>query len=119
MVLVTTYQDNKAIKEVGSLEARSIFHYETNQCHDFLIQVFRFYENPSCVSCFLVGTLPNFTIPRIIHDPLSHIEVDGGQEYEVEDILDSIISSFQFQYPIHWHGYDVSEHIWEPIKNLL
>jgi hypothetical protein len=31
------------------------------------------------------------TIPRRIHDPPSHIEVDG--EYEVEDILDSKISN--------------------------
>jgi hypothetical protein len=33
----TTYQDNKAIRKVGSLEARFIFHYETNQCSGFLI----------------------------------------------------------------------------------
>jgi hypothetical protein len=98
---MTTYQDNKAIKEVGSSKARSIIHCETNQCHDFLIQAFRLYENPSCVSCFLVGTLPMSTIPRRIHDPPSPIEVDGKQEYEVEDILDSRISNCQFQYLIH------------------
>jgi hypothetical protein len=50
------------------------------------------------------------TIPRrILHDPPSPIEVDGEQEYEVEDILDSKISNCQFQYFIHWHGYDVNE----------
>jgi hypothetical protein len=32
LVLMTTYQDNKAIKEVGSLQAKSIPHCETNQC---------------------------------------------------------------------------------------
>ncbi len=79
-----------------------IFYCETNQCHDFLTQAFMFYENPSCVSCFLVGTLPMSTIPRrILHDPPSPIEVDGEQEYEVEDILDSKISNCQFQYFIH------------------
>jgi hypothetical protein len=119
LVSMTTYQDNKAIKEVGSLKARSILQCETNQCHDFLTQVFKFYENPSCVSCFLVGTLPTSTIPRRIHDPPSPIEVHGEQEYEVKDILDSIISNSQFQYLNHWHGYDVSERTWEPIKNLL
>jgi hypothetical protein len=58
LALMITYQNNKAIKEVGSLEARSIPHYETNQCCGFLIQVYKLYEDPSCVSCFLVGALP-------------------------------------------------------------
>jgi hypothetical protein len=119
LVLMTTYQDNKDIKEVGLLEARSILQCETNQWHYFLTQAFRFYENPSRVSCFLVGTLPTSTIPRRIHDPPSPIEVDGEQEYEVENILDSIISNCQFQYLNHWNGYDVSERTWELIKNLL
>jgi hypothetical protein len=59
------------------------------------------------------------TIPRRIHDPPSPIKVDGEQEYEVENILDSIIFNCQFQYLNHWHGYDVSERTWELIKNLL
>ncbi len=50
---------HKAIKKVRSLKVRSFPHYETNQCHGFLIQVFMFYDNPSCVSCFFVGTLPH------------------------------------------------------------
>jgi hypothetical protein len=55
---MTTFQNNKAIKEVKSSKARSILHCETNQCHDFPIEVFRFYENPFYFSHFLVGTLP-------------------------------------------------------------
>jgi hypothetical protein len=58
LALTTTYENNKAIKEVGPLEARSNPHCKTNQCCDFPTQAFRFYENPSCVSCFFVGTLP-------------------------------------------------------------
>jgi hypothetical protein len=50
--------------------------------------------------------------------PLPPIEVDGEHEYEVEDILDSKICNHQLQYLVHWHGYDVSEHTWELIKNL-
>jgi hypothetical protein len=59
LVSMTTYQKNKTIKEVGSFKARSILHCETNQCHGFPIQVSKFYENSSCVSCFFVGTLPH------------------------------------------------------------
>jgi len=35
------------------------------------------------------------TDPRRIHDPLPPIEVDGEQEYEVNDILDSRIYNCQ------------------------
>jgi hypothetical protein len=56
---------------------------------------------------------------RTIHDPFSPIEVNGEQKYEVEDILNSRISNHQLQYFVHWHGHDVSEHIWESMINLL
>jgi hypothetical protein len=64
LVLTTTYQNNKAIKEVGPSKVRSIPHCETNQCHGFSTQVFRFYENQSYVSCFLVGTLTHIYHPN-------------------------------------------------------
>jgi hypothetical protein len=35
------------------------------------------------------------TNPRGIHDPFPTIEVDGEQEYEVDDILDSKIYNHQ------------------------
>ncbi len=53
-----TYQENKAIREIGLSKVKSIPHCETNQCHGFLIEASMFYESPSCVTCFLVGTLP-------------------------------------------------------------
>jgi hypothetical protein len=59
-----------------------------------------------------------FTIAGRIHDPLPPIKVDGEQEYEVEDILDSRVSNCQLWYLVHWHGYDVSECTWKLIKNL-
>ncbi len=46
-----------------------------------------------------------FTIQGRIHETLPPIEIDGEQEYEVENILDSRISNRQFQYLIHWHEY--------------
>jgi hypothetical protein len=43
----------------------------------------------------------NFTISRRIYDPLPPIEVDGEQEYEMEDILGSGIFNYQLQYLVH------------------
>ncbi len=51
--------NNEAIKEVGSLEIRSIPHCEAYQCCGFPTQAPKFYENRSNVSCFLIGTLPH------------------------------------------------------------
>jgi hypothetical protein len=61
----------------------------------FLTQASKFYENPSFVSFFLLELYHVSTIIGRIHDPFPPIEVDGEQEYEVEDILDSIIYNRQ------------------------
>ncbi len=83
--------NNKAIKEVRSLEVKSILHCETNQCRGFPTQASKFYENPFYVSCFLVGTLS--CVYHFRNNPwsLPPIEVNGEQEYEMEDILYSRI----------------------------
>jgi hypothetical protein len=59
-----------------------------------------------------------FIIVGKIHDPPSPIENDGEHGYRVKDILDSRIFNRQLQYFVHWHGDDMRECIWEPIKNL-
>jgi hypothetical protein len=66
----------------------------------------------------LLGPYHVSTILGRIHDPPSPIEINGEQEYEVEDILDSRVFDCQLQYLIHWHGYNVNECTQEPIKNL-
>jgi len=54
-----------------------------------------------------------------IQPPPPCIEIDNDKEYEIEDILDSKIRRGQLEYSIHWHGYPISERIWEPISNLI
>ncbi len=46
------------------------------------------------------------------------MKINGEQEYEVEDVFNLRVSNHQFQYLIHWHGYDVNEHTWERTKHL-
>ncbi len=58
------------------------------------------------------------TIPWKTHEPPPPIVINGEQEYEVKEILDSKISHHQLQYLVHWQGYEISEHTCEPIDNL-
>ena len=51
--------------------------------------------------------------------PLLPVEIDGIEEFEVDEILDSRILRGQLEYLVYWQGYDISEHIWEPAPNLI
>jgi hypothetical protein len=44
--------------------------------------------------------------------------IDKNDKFEVEEILDSRRRQNKLEYLIHWHGYDISERIWEPSRNL-
>ena len=46
------------------------------------------------------------------------IEIDGEEEYEVEDILDHRISGRGYQYLVSWTGYDASKNQWLPEQEL-
>lgn len=41
--------------------------------------------------------------------PLSSIEIDNNQEFEIEKVLDSRWCQFRLEYFIHWSGYNISE----------
>ena len=45
-------------------------------------------------------------------------EVQGAEEYEVEDILDSRIYRKGLQYLVKWKGYLSNENTWEPARNV-
>lgn len=50
--------------------------------------------------------------------PPPPIEVDGEEEYEVEEIIDSRIFRRQLQYLVRWKGYGPGDNSWEPAKNV-
>ncbi len=95
LLSMITYQDNKAIRKVGSLETKSIPHCETNQCHGFQLKLPNSMKIHHVFHVSLLEPYHMFTIPRKIHDPFPPIEVNGEHEYEVEDILDSKIFNCQ------------------------
>jgi hypothetical protein len=94
LTLTTTFK-NKAIKEVGSLEIRSIPHYETNSCCGFLIKLQSSMKIHHVFHVSLLKPYQRSTILGKIHDPPPPIEVNGEQKYEMEDILDSRVFNCQ------------------------
>jgi hypothetical protein len=92
-----TYQDNNAIKEVGLSKARSIFFIvKPINVMAFQLKLLYSMKIHRVFHVSLLEPYHAFTIPQRIHDPLPPIEFNGEHEYEMEDILDSRISSCQF-----------------------
>ena len=58
------------------------------------------------------------TLPGRVQEPPPPIEIEGDEEFEVSEILDSRIHRRRLEYLVHWQGYDVSERTWEPASNL-
>lgn len=42
--------------------------------------------------------------------PLLPIELDNNQEFEVEEVLDSMWHQNRLRYLVLWCGYDINEH---------
>ena len=60
---------------------------------------------------------PN-TIPGRTQPPPPHVEIEGHEEYEVKEILDSRIRRNRLEYYIDWEGYLPSERTWEPAEDV-
>jgi Chromo (CHRromatin Organisation MOdifier) domain len=57
-------------------------------------------------------------IPGHTQPPPPPIEVEGQQEYEVEEILDSKIVRNKLRYLVSWIGYTPNNRTWEPAEHL-
>jgi RNase H-like domain found in reverse transcriptase/Reverse transcriptase (RNA-dependent DNA polymerase)/Integrase zinc binding domain/Chromo (CHRromatin Organisation MOdifier) domain/gag-polyprotein putative aspartyl protease len=60
---------------------------------------------------------PN-TLPGRIQPPAPSIAVDGHQEYEVQEILDSKIERGKLRYLVDWVGWGPEDRQWEPAEYL-
>ena len=58
------------------------------------------------------------TIYGRLQAPPPPIEVDGAEEFEVLEILDSRINRGKLEYLVHWRSYEDHEHTWESTTNL-
>jgi hypothetical protein len=46
------------------------------------------------------------------------MKINGELKCDMKNVFNLRVSNCQFQYLIHWHGYDMNEHTWEPFKHL-
>jgi hypothetical protein len=67
---------------------------------------------------FLLHSYRSNTIPGRTQPPPPHVEIEGHEEYEVKEILDSRIRGNRLEYYIDWEGYLPSERTWEPAENV-
>jgi hypothetical protein len=58
------------------------------------------------------------SIPSKFWIPPPPVEIEGQEEFEVLEILDSRIIQRKLEYLVQWQGYNVSERTWEPAANL-
>jgi hypothetical protein len=56
--------------------------------------------------------------PRRRMPPPPPIEIDGEEQYEVEDILDSRIYRGKLQYRVRWVGHEPQDDTWEPTEHV-
>jgi len=69
---------------------------------------------------FLVSLLPaaaNNLLPGEVVSPPLPVVVEGKEEWEVEEILDSRRARGRLQYLVKWRGF--ADPTWEPEENLV
>jgi hypothetical protein len=57
-------------------------------------------------------------LPGRVQPPPPPVEIEGQQEYEVDEVLDSKILRNKLKYLVSWVGYAPNDRTWEPAENL-
>jgi hypothetical protein len=58
-------------------------------------------------------------IPERHREPLVRVEIEGQEEFEVQEVLDSKKIRGKLMYLVFWRGYPLCEATWEPAGNLV
>lgn len=66
----------------------------------------------------LLEPVTNSTSPGPREAQPPKVEIDGSDEWEVEEVIASKKSRNQLQYLVHWKGFGIQDRTWEPVANL-
>jgi hypothetical protein len=58
-------------------------------------------------------------IPKRHREPPVPVKIEGQEEFEVQEVLDSKKIRGKLMYLVFWRGYPPSEATWEPARNLV
>jgi len=74
----------------------------------------------SKITTINVSRLHPYKLPTILGQqimPQSPVEVEGEEEYVVEEILDSHLRCSKLEFLVKWEGYTNENNLWEPEDN--
>ena len=66
----------------------------------------------------LLESYKKSTLPLCIQLPPLPIEIDDGDEWEVEEILDLKFIHWKLYYLVKWKGFPISDNSWKPTTHL-
>jgi hypothetical protein len=58
-------------------------------------------------------------IPKCHQEPPTLVEIEGQEEFEIQEVLDSNKTCGKLLYLVFWRGYLPFETTWEPAENLV
>jgi hypothetical protein len=58
-------------------------------------------------------------IPERHREPPAQVKIEGHEEFEVQEVLDSMKIRGKLLYLVFWRGYPSSKATWKPARNLV
>jgi hypothetical protein len=76
-------------------------------------------QNPQCFPCLLAWANHENPILECHRELLVLVKIEGQEEFEVQEVLDSKKIRGKLLYLVFWQGYLAFEATWEPVGNLV
>ena len=119
MVVTTQYQDHKTIEETRQQENRTfkILAKIGTSAYKLALPPSMAIHNSFHIS--LLELYQDNRFPSQIKEPPPPIQVEGEDEYELNEIIDSQLHYNKLQYRAKWKGYSPAhDKVWYPPENF-